>query len=121
MEELVIAAIADSPKLHTGFAAVSNQIYSGFYKAGFNLYTFGILDWQPDINKQLPYPFWPTTPFDPMGKEEVIRFVNQVEPDIVWIMIDPGNLLTYAINLIELTINAKKRNARRSKSWLIHQ
>lgn len=118
MGEIVIAGIADAPapKLHTGFAQVSGQIYEGFVKAGFNLYAFGILDWQPDINKQLSYPFWPTTPFDPMGKEEVVRFVNKVEPDIVWIMIDPGNLLAYAINLIEIS---KKRKKNKQKPFKI--
>lgn len=115
MNEIVVATIADSAKLHTGFAQVTNQINIGFMNAGFNLYHFGILDWQPDINKELPYPFWPTSPFDPMGKEEVLRFVEQVQPDIVWIMIDPGNLLTYAINLIELNNQRKKSHKKTFK------
>jgi len=113
--EIVVASIADSAKLNTGFATVSKEINNGFYKAGFNLYHFGILDWQPDINKELPYPFWPTSPFDPMGKEEVLRFVEQVQPDIVWIMIDPGNLLQYAINLIELNDQRKKSGKKTFK------
>ena len=113
-DNLIIAGIADAPypKLHTGFAQVSGQIYDGFYKAGFNLYTFGILDWTPDMDKVLPYPFWPTSPFDPMGNQEMITFVQQVKPDIVWIMIDPGNLLKYAINLIELNNDLVKNGQK---------
>lgn len=115
MGEIVVATICDSAKLHSGFAQVSRPINEGFLKAGFDLYHFGILDWQPDINKELDYPFWPTSPFDPMGKEEVLRFVEQVKPDIVWIMIDPGNLLTYAINLIELNNSLKKKKRKTFK------
>lgn len=115
MGEITVATIGDSSKLHTGFAQVMKQINDGFMNASFNLYHFGILDWQPDINRELPYPFWPTSPFDPMGKEEVLRFVQQVEPDIVWIMIDPGNLLTYAINLIKLNDERKKSNRKTFK------
>jgi hypothetical protein len=100
-----IAVIADSPKLSTGFANVSRPVCEGFVKAGFEVFVFGILDWTPDTEKQLPYPFWPSSPIDPMGKEESIRFVKHIQPDIVWIMIDPGNLLSYAINLIELNKN----------------
>lgn len=102
-----VFCISDSPKITTGFGNVANQIYQGFHEAGFEVHALGMLDPQPD-DGTLPYAFYPTSPFDPMGFGDVQLFLPRVRPDIVWIMIDPGNLTRYLVDLIEL--NNKLKN-----------
>ena len=102
-----VAGIADSPKLNTGFANVAREIFKGFGEE-FEFSAFGILDWTPDIKGLLPYFFWPTSQIDQMGYSESLEFVRQVEPDIVWIMIDPGNLTKWVNGLIDLNQEMKQ-------------
>jgi glycosyltransferase involved in cell wall biosynthesis len=102
-----ICCISDSPKLSTGFGNVAAQIYMGFHNAGHEVFAFGMLDPFPDINAELPYSFWPAPAVDLMGSMESMNFIKVIQPDIVWIMIDPGNLLRFTANMMELKKQAK--------------
>jgi len=97
-----IACISDSGKITSGFGNVAHQVYMGFHNAGFDFETFGMLDWEPDVYGKLPYRFWPTSPMDPMGYNESLMFVQRLNPDVVWIMTDPGNLIRWTASLLEL-------------------
>lgn len=90
-----IVGISDSPKLTTGFGQVAAKIYEGFHKAGHEVMAYGFHDPIPDAFNQLPYSFWPASPVDLMGYEDSVEMINRVEPDVVWIMADPGNLVHY--------------------------
>jgi hypothetical protein len=96
-----IACISDSPKITSGFGNVANQIYLGLHEE-FEINVFGMLDWEPDVDKKLPYEFWPTSPMDPMGYNESLSFVQRINPDVVWIMTDPGNLIRWTASLLQL-------------------
>ena len=99
-----VAGIADSPKLQTGFGNVARELFKGFNEE-FDFSAFGILDWQPDFQKQLPYAFYPADQFSLMGfGASSTDFIKQLEPDIVWIMIDPGNLTKWVVELGKLNV-----------------
>lgn len=104
-----VVGISDSPRLTTGFANVAKPIYDGFVEAGFDLVVFGMLDVEQAVKGELPYGYWPATPFDLLGMQESIVCVERVKPDVVWVMIDPGNLLSLAINLVEASNRLKTK------------
>lgn len=92
-----IVCIADSPFLHTGFGNVANQIYRGFVEEGHEVCVFGMLDWEDRIGHSY-YHYKPVSTSayaklnDQMGLSEAINYIGQMEPDIVWVMLDPGNI-----------------------------
>jgi glycosyltransferase involved in cell wall biosynthesis len=97
----VIACIGDSPKITTGFGNVTKEIYFGFHQAGFIVHAFGFLDSELDEKNELPYTFWPCTPFDELGHSTISLFINKVKPDILFILCDPGNLAVFIDIIIE--------------------
>lgn len=94
-DKIKLATITDSPKLTTGFANVARMLLQGFHNHGFEVYSFGTMDMEPDIVGQLPYTFWPANPFDEMGHRTVALFLVNVQPDIIFILFDPGNADTF--------------------------
>lgn len=90
-----IACISDSPKVTTGFGNVSRMILDGFHKAGFEVYSFGTMDVNYDFKRELPYPFQPTSGFDEMGNREAAMFLVNVQPDVIFILFDPGSIMHY--------------------------
>ena len=87
-----IACISDSPKLTSGFANVAKPIYEGFVEAGFEIHVFGLMDDQPDSDKTLPYSFWHCD----AGVDQLLpRFLMQIQPDIIFMLCDPGAAIGY--------------------------
>jgi glycosyltransferase involved in cell wall biosynthesis len=89
-----IVCLADSPLLSTGFGTVAKEIYSGFHASGFRVLAYGSLDDEYYLDPSLPYEFFPgrTYTHDPLGHEGFAKLVNQVRPDVAWILTDLGNL-----------------------------
>lgn len=111
----IVLGVADSPKLTTGFGNVAREVYKGLYKE-FDFVAFGILDYLPDIKRELPYAFQETRFQDPIGKGseqeigEIYKTVQRVQPDVIWLMIDPGNMYPIVMNLLELNEGLQKEN-----------
>lgn len=97
-----VFCISDSCKISTGFGNVARMIYQGFHEAGFEVHALGMLDPEMDMKRELPYAFYPTSVFDPMGFSDAKLLLPRIQPDIVWIQIDPGNLLRYVTELLEV-------------------
>lgn len=92
----VLAAITDSIKLTTGFAQVAKQILLGFHNAGFDVYSFGTMDWEHDLYHELPFSFTPVNPNDIMGHRTVQFFLTGLrEIDVIFLLYDPGNVNTF--------------------------
>lgn len=90
-----IACISDSPKVTTGFGNVARMILDGFHNAGLEVYSFGTMDINYDFKKELPYPFQPTSGFDEMGNREAAMFLVNIQPDVIFILFDPGSIMHY--------------------------
>lgn len=95
-DKIKIACIGDSPKLTSGFGVVTNELYRGFHEAGFDVTAFGFMDTEPDIDRKLPYNFWPCNPFDELGHRTISLFLYKLQPDVIFIICDPGNLDVFA-------------------------
>lgn len=90
-----LVAIADSPKLTTGFGTVSAAIYP-YFNEKYDFVAYGAMDFNPDVNNTLGYKFYPTQLFDPLGTQGMgIKFILAQQPDVVWLLFDPGNIRTY--------------------------
>lgn len=94
-EKPVILAISDNPLLTTGFGQVCGPMYEAFVNQGWNLHVIGVLSGPYDYDNDLRYRLYPTNPIDPMGFGMIHPILTKVNPDIVWILTDPGNLYNY--------------------------
>lgn len=95
-----VAAMSDSPKLHSGFGVVAAELYRGFHEAGMELHALGFMDMEHDYNHQLPYMFYPTTIFDDLAHQTYSFFLQRIKPDVIFILTDPGNLCMYAEGVV---------------------
>lgn len=100
-----LASIGDSPKVTTGFANVNRMILQGFHNSGIEVYCFGTMDFDYDFGKELPYSFQPTNPFDENGMRTVSLFLVNVQPDVIFILFDPGSASIF-VNIIEALQNS---------------
>lgn len=107
-----IAAMSDSPKLHSGFATVVSELYKGFHDADMELHVLGFMDSEHDYLHQLPYFFNPTTPLDELAHSTFAFFLRKVKPDVIFILTDPGNLAVYASAIIHANAATYLRNGR---------
>lgn len=98
-KEITIACIGDDVRLTTGFGNVNKQILMGFHDAGFNVVSLGLMNAEPQLDRDIPFSIWPVTHFDLLGHQMTPMFLTKVNPDIVFILCDPGNLAVY-VNLI---------------------
>lgn len=98
-KDIKLMAITDSPKLSTGFGNVANQLLHGFHEYGFDVYSFGTMDVNPDIKGDLPFIFIPCNPFDEMGHRTVSLHLVDVQPDVIFLLFDPGNVDIF-VNII---------------------
>lgn len=95
MSKIKVAVMSDSPKIHTGFGVVNERLCMGFHEAGFDVHAIGFMDTKPNSNGRLPYSFYPTTPFDELGHKTFGIALRRIEPDVIFILTDPGNLWYY--------------------------
>ncbi len=95
MKKIKIATITDSPKCTTGFGNVARMLLDGFHKSGMEVYSFGTMDFNFDIDGELPYQFFPSNPFNPDGHKTVPLFLVGVQPDVIFILFDPGTTGTF--------------------------
>ncbi len=107
-----LACLSDSPLLHTGFATVAKELYQGFHDAGMEVHVLGFMDSEHDYLHQLPYYFNPTTPMDELAHNTFGFFLRKVKPDVIFILTDPGNLVTYSSNIIHSMAATYLRNGR---------
>lgn len=107
-----VAAMSDSPKLHTGFGTVAEQLYEGFHNAGIELHVLGFMDFEHDYEHSLPYYFTPTTPMDELAHGTFSFFLKRVKPDIIFILTDPGNLVHYSERIVHAHASTYMRNGR---------
>lgn len=110
MQKIKIACISDSIRLTSGFANVARPIIYGFHEALMEVYAFGTMDTQYDFNRDIPFIFQPSNPYDEMGHRTVALFLVNVQPDVIFILFDPGNLDTFVQIILKLqeTGNLKK-------------
>lgn len=96
-----VAAIADSPRLTTGFAHVAKEVYKRILDQNdMELFVFGIMDAdQPKKEENLPYEFYPAPLEDLQGRKSLPLFYNWAEPDVIWELYDPGNLWSHMMSL----------------------
>jgi glycosyltransferase involved in cell wall biosynthesis len=98
--KIKLAAITDSPKISTGFGNVAKMLLYGFHDSGlFDVCSFGTMDFEYDFHKQLPFQFQPANPFDENGIKSSALFLANVQPDVIFILFDPGSADTF-INII---------------------
>lgn len=109
--KIKVATITDSPKVHSGFGNVARMLLDGFYKHGFDLYSFGTMDTEYDFKRELPYPFQPTSGFDPLGYREAALFLTNVQPDVIFVLYDPGSAMQFLNMVIALQDNGTIRQA----------
>lgn len=98
-----VLGFGDSPKLTTGFGNVTRSIYPHLNEE-FDFIAFGWMDHDPDIEGTLGYRFYPSQIFDPLGTSgTAVQFMRGQEPEVIWILADPGNIRTYTeqINNLE--------------------
>lgn len=111
---LKVAVITDAPppRRYTGFGVVGGQIVPGFVDAGFDVYYYAILDDIPAKANEFPYTYWNMAPTDPQGEKNLIRFLMEVKPDVVWSLYDAGNLYKQFV-FSELGLQARKPDGER--------
>lgn len=107
-----VAAMSDSPKLHSGFATVVERLYAGFHDAGMEVHVLGFMDAEHDFLHQFPYFFNPTTPLDELAHSTFGFFLRKVKPDVIFILTDPGNLAVYANGIVHNNAATYLRNGR---------
>lgn len=95
MHRIKIAVLADSPKIHTGFGTVNERLCAGFHEAGFDVHAIGLLDHKKDTEKKLPYAFYPVAPMDDLGHKNFDVYIRKIQPNVIFILTDPGNLWNY--------------------------
>lgn len=91
-----VAAIADSPHITTGFGTVVNEIYKRIVaQKDMSLSVFGLMDYdfpkREDFERD-KYDFFPAYPDDPQGQRTLPQFIRWAQPDVIFMMYDPGNL-----------------------------
>lgn len=92
MNKIKLATITDSPKITSGFGNVARMLLQGFHESGMQVFSFGTMDYDYDIDGELPYKFFPSNPFDnEMGNRTVSIFLVNTQPDAIFILFDPGS------------------------------
>ncbi len=112
---LSLACISDSPRLTSGFGVVASQLYKYFLDEGFRLHVMGIMDELPAMESnpllKRMESFWPCPPEDPMGERAFPRFAMATQPDVIWMLYDPGSLHN-RINQMEFSLPMIKGSNR---------
>lgn len=91
-ERIKVAVIADSPFLMTGFANVARSIMTRLPRDEFELHVLGVMHYFIP-NKIDPYETYEPVPTnDPMGFRATITFLQRVNPDVLFLIGDPGTL-----------------------------
>lgn len=107
-----VAIVGDSPLVTSGFAAVTKMTTNAFVEDGtFDVAVLGQLDIKIRDNRELPYWYVPTCVHDQGGYQMTIDFLQAVEPDVIFVVGDPGSI--YA-RLQQLNITGKMREFGRS-------
>lgn len=94
---LTILAICDNPLLTTGFASVSRPMLTAFADHGWNVHCLGVTGTQEDYFQGLNFSLHPVNQLDGtrMGYDRIHEMITTIRPNVVWILIDPGNLANY--------------------------
>lgn len=94
---LTILAICDNPLLTTGFASVSRPMLTAFADRGWNVHCLGVTGTREDFFGDLNFSLHPINRLDAaqMGFDRIHDLVTTIQPDVVWILIDAGNLARY--------------------------
>ena len=103
-----LAVLSDSPKKMTGFGNVIAQLCQGFHEAGIDVHVYGFMDSQEDFDNKLPYTFYPTPPMDELGHRTFGFFLRKVDPDVIFILTDPGNALMYTNDMLKGKVSNRK-------------
>lgn len=113
MKKIRMLAIGDSPKLHTGFGTVMKEICKGFHETDrVDVNVYGLLDFEEDYDFKLPYSFYPVFPMDDLGHARIGLIGRKVQPDIIFILTDPGNLHTYVDKIIVQNVMQLQRQGQ---------
>lgn len=110
--QIRIAALSDSPKIHSGFGTVVKELYQGFHDEGYLVHALGFMDSEYDYEHVLPYYFDPVNHFDELAHSTYPMFLRKVKPDIILIMTDPGNLVHYMDGIVHQQAATYQRNGR---------
>jgi len=103
-DKLKVLCIGDSPLVTSGFGNVMKMAVEGFQaQENFDVYVLGCLDRYPNYDKikKLPYHYWPPEAPDPGGDSMIRRMCDEIQPDRIFMVGDPGTLTHRARNLIE--------------------
>ena len=106
-ETLKVLVFGDSPMVTSGFGNVVRMAVEGFVaNPNFDVYVLGSLDRTPDYEKmrELPYHYWPADANDLGGDNLLRRMCDEVEPDRIFFVGDPGTLMRRARFLLENNI-----------------
>lgn len=99
LEDAKVMAFSDSPKLTTGFGNVAAMLYKNIAPKCKEFVAFGTMDHQPDLFGDLNYKFIPAPPLDPMGDRFFAPQVLSYQPDLLFIITDPGRARIVINNL----------------------
>lgn len=92
MEKIRVAYIGDSPFLHTGFGNVANGIMSRWDMDRFEVHVLGTMHHYIPRDTA-PYETYEPVPHnDPMGFRASVTFIQRVNPDVLFLIGDPGTL-----------------------------
>jgi len=95
-----VAAVADSPRLTTGFGVVVNEIYKRLIENDdIDLYVFGIMDTDVPKKDELPFNFYPMHPDDLQGYKMLPEFVRWAQPHVYFELYDPGSAMAHLMSL----------------------
>jgi glycosyltransferase involved in cell wall biosynthesis len=90
--KIKVAAICDSPFIHTGFGVVADAIMSRWDMEEFEVHVLGTMHHMVP-KSTAPYEgYCPTPRNDPMGFREAINFIQDIDPDVLFLIGDPGTL-----------------------------
>jgi len=92
MKKIRVAYIGDSPFLHTGFGNVANGIMSRWDMDRFEVHVLGTMHHYIPRDTA-PYETYEPVPHnDPMGFRASVTFIQRVNPDVLFLIGDPGTL-----------------------------
>lgn len=90
IETPTIAFIGDSPRITSGFGTCNRMAIQALMDAGYNVIAQTWLD--STFRKFDPFHLINVAPNDPLGREHLFHFLEQVQPDVIFIHCDPGNM-----------------------------
>lgn len=92
MKKIRVAYIGDSPFLHTGFGNVAKGIMSRWDMDRFEVHVLGTMHHYIPRDTA-PYETYEPVPHnDPMGFRASVTFIQRVNPDVLFLIGDPGTL-----------------------------